>query len=120
MVQPNIVVVPLRGCIVAHTVNELWDSFIDFENMYRGYLAATKGKRYHAEVLSFKAKLEENIFLLIKDLKDTVYKPLPFRQFWISEPKRRLISAPAFRDRVVYYALGTVSKGIQKDNKEIS
>jgi len=105
MSQPNTAAVPLRGFIVAHTVNGLWENFIDFENIYRGYLVAARGKRYRDEVLSFKSELEENIFSIIKDLKENAYEPLPFRHFWISDPKRRLISAPAFRDRVVHHAL---------------
>jgi len=91
--------------VLANTVNGLWDGLVDFENVYRGYLAAAKGKRYRNEVLSFKKSLEENLFSIIKDLKENTYKPLPLRQFWIIDPKRRLISAPAFRDRVVHHSL---------------
>jgi retron-type reverse transcriptase len=90
---------------MANTVNGLWDSFIDFENIYRGHHAAARGKRYRDEVLAFKANLEDNLFLLIDDLRCDSYVPLPLRQFWITDPKRRLISAPAFRDRVVHHAL---------------
>jgi retron-type reverse transcriptase len=90
---------------MANTVNGLWDSFIDFENIYRGYYAAARGKRYRDEVLAFKANLEDNLFSLIDDLRCDSYVPLPLRQFWITDPKRRLISAPAFRDRVVHHAL---------------
>jgi len=87
------------------TVNNLWDGFIDFENVYRGYYTAARGKRYRNEVLSYKAKLEDNLFSLIDDLKNNAYEPLPFRQFRITDPKPRLISAPAFRDRVVHHSL---------------
>jgi retron-type reverse transcriptase len=87
------------------TVNGLWDTFIGFENIYKGYLAAAKGKRYRNEVLAFKLNLEENLFAIIKDLQENTYKPLPLRQFFITDPKKRLISAPAFRDRVVHHAL---------------
>jgi retron-type reverse transcriptase len=34
-----------------------------------------------------------------------MYKPEPYRQFIVKEPKQRLISAPTFRDRVVHHAL---------------
>ena len=36
------------------------------------------------------------------------YRPLPYTQFVIHEPKRRVISAAAFRDRVVHHALCAV------------
>ena len=90
---------------VASTVNGLWDRFIDFENVYRGYLAAAKGKRYRDEVLAFKANLEDGLFSIIKDLREDAYRPLPLRHFWIYDPKKRLISAPAFRDRIIHHAL---------------
>jgi retron-type reverse transcriptase len=90
---------------MAHTVNGLWDGCIDFENIYRGYLAAARGKRYRDDVLSFKASLEDGLFSIIKELKDGSYQPLPLRQFWIYDPKQRLISAPVFRDRIVHHAL---------------
>jgi retron-type reverse transcriptase len=90
---------------MANTVNGLWDRFIDFENIYHGYHAAARGKRYRDEVLSFKANLEDNLFSVIKDLREDAYAPLPLRQFYITDPKKRLISAPAFRDRIVHHAL---------------
>jgi retron-type reverse transcriptase len=105
MAPPNTVPVPLRGQGLANTANGLWDELVDFENIYRGYLAAAKGKRYRNEVLAYKADLEDNLFSIIKDIKENTYKPLPLRQFWITDPKRRLISAPAFRDRIVHHSI---------------
>jgi retron-type reverse transcriptase len=90
---------------MANTVGGLWDRFISFENVYRGYCAAARGKRYRDEILAFKANLEDNLFSIIQDLKETAYVPLPFKHFWITEPKNHLISAPAFPDRVVHHAL---------------
>jgi len=94
------------------TVNNLWDSFIDFENIYRGYFSAARGKRYRNEVLSYKAKLEDNLFSLIEDLKNNNYKPLPFRRFHITNPKPREIEAPAFCDRVLHHSLDQIIEPI--------
>lgn len=33
------------------------------------------------------------------------YKPSPYYEFYVYEPKKRLVSAPAFRDRIVHHAL---------------
>jgi retron-type reverse transcriptase len=52
--------------------------------------------------------LEIKIITLINELVWDMYKPEPYRQFYIHEPKRRLISSPAFRDRVVHHALTQV------------
>jgi retron-type reverse transcriptase len=87
------------------TTNNLWDKVVDFENVYRAYRDAAKGKRYHNEILNFKHGLEENLFAIIQELKEGTYTPHPLRQFYIREPKLRLISAPTFRDRIVHHSL---------------
>jgi retron-type reverse transcriptase len=88
-----------------HTTNNLWGKIVDFENVYHAYRDAIDKKRYRNEILHFKLNLEENLFTIIQDLQDGTYRQLPLRQHYIYEPKRRLISAPAFRDRVVHHSL---------------
>jgi retron-type reverse transcriptase len=73
--------------------------------MYRACHAASLGKRYRDEVLRFNYRREEHIVELINHLAWDMYQPLPFREFLITDPKPRMISAPAFRDRVVHHAL---------------
>jgi retron-type reverse transcriptase len=96
---------PFYRGTMPHTANNLWEKVVDFENVYRAYYSAAKGKRYHNEILNFKHNLEENLFTIIQDLNEGTYKPLPLRQFYIREPKLRLISAPSFRDRIVHHSL---------------
>jgi retron-type reverse transcriptase len=88
-----------------NTANNLWEKVIDFENVYRAYRAAARGKRYRQESLDFKYALEDNLCALSNELVWDMYKPSIMRQFWIIDPKKRLISAPAFRDRVVHHAI---------------
>jgi retron-type reverse transcriptase len=88
-----------------NTVNGLWEKIIDFENVYHAYRAVARGKRYRQESLDFKYALEDNLCALSNELVWDMYKPSIMRQFWIIDPKKRLISAPAFRDRVVHHAL---------------
>jgi retron-type reverse transcriptase len=85
--------------------NNLWPTFISFENIYHAFRAAGKGKRYRWESLQYSADLEIKIITLINNLEWEMYGPKPYRQFYIKEPKRRLISAPSFEDRVVHHAL---------------
>ena len=92
--------------------SHLWEHVIDFENLYHAYRTACKGKRYRWESLKFKRNLEENLVILQNELIWNTYKPEPYRQFYVSEPKRRLISAPSFRDRVVHHALVQVLEPI--------
>jgi retron-type reverse transcriptase len=92
--------------------NNLFTSVVDYENLYNAYVKAKRGKRYRIEALRFKENLEENLIELQNELIWNMYTPLPYRQFWVSDPKRRLISAPAFRDRVVHHALVQVIEPI--------
>jgi retron-type reverse transcriptase len=92
--------------------DHLWEQVVDFENLYHAYLTAGKGKRYRWEILTFKQNLEENLIVLQNDLIWNTYQPQPYRQFYVYEPKNRLISAPSFRDRIVHHALVQVLEPI--------
>jgi len=75
------------------------------ENLYAGYLAARKGKRNKPATYIFEKSLGENIDKLYMELKNSTYKPLPYKEFVVYEPKRRVIHAPEFRDLVVQHAI---------------
>jgi retron-type reverse transcriptase len=76
-----------------------------FENLYRAYRAARRGKRAHPAVAAFERRQEEELFALQADLRQQTYQPGAYHSFYIHEPKRRLVSAAPFRDRVVHHAL---------------
>jgi retron-type reverse transcriptase len=77
----------------------------DWENLLLAYRKASKGKRGHADVAEFEYRLEENLFQLQRELKEQTYQPGKYHSFYIHDPKKRLISAAPFRDRVVHHAL---------------
>lgn len=83
------------------TYNNLWDKVISFQNIYNAYLKAKKNKRFQSEILKFGNNLEVNIIAIQNELIQKTWKPSRYRQFYVYEPKKRLISAPAFHDRVV-------------------
>jgi len=74
-------------------------------NLYLAYRKAAKGKRGRRSAASFEYKLEDNLIHLQMELADGSYHPSPYSNFTIHEPKKRLISAAPFRDRVVHHAL---------------
>jgi retron-type reverse transcriptase len=86
-------------------LTELYPRFTSFAALHEASLRAQKGKRYRPAVLAFNAQLEANLFQLQHELQSFSYTPGPYRQFEIREPKRRLISAAPYRDRVVHHAL---------------
>jgi len=66
---------------------------------------ASKGKSYTSAYLEFKEYSALNLENLRQAVIDGSYQPSEFRQFTVYEPKARLISAPAFNDRIVQHAL---------------
>ncbi len=76
-----------------------------WDNLLLAYRRAAKGKRGHTNVAAFEYRLEENLLLLQEELAAQSYQPGPYTSFYIHEPKRRLISAAPFRDRIVHHAL---------------
>ncbi|MCP4211776.1 MAG: RNA-dependent DNA polymerase [Halieaceae bacterium] len=76
-----------------------------WDNLQLAYSKASKGKRGHANVATFEHRLEDNLLELQAELRTQTYHPGPYTSFYVHEPKRRLISAAPFRDRVVHHAL---------------
>lgn len=83
----------------------LYEQIYDFENLYQAYLEARKGKRYRQEVLEFSANLEENLIQIQNELIWKMYRVGRYREFYVYEPKKRLIMALPFKDRVVQWAV---------------
>ena len=87
------------------TFSNIFEEVYDFENLYAAYLDARKNKRYREEVLSFTADLEENLLGIQNHLIHQTYQLGRYREFYVHEPKKRLIMALPFRDRVMQCAL---------------
>jgi RNA-directed DNA polymerase len=80
----------------------------DWDNLYLAWRKAARGKRSRVAAARFKYHLEDNLVTLQEELAAHTYLPGPYASFHIHEPKRRLISAAPFRDRVVHHALCNV------------
>lgn len=87
------------------TYRLLYHKVYAFDNLHAAYRRARRGKRYRTEVLSFSAHLEENLLKLQLELANGSYRTGDYRCFEVREPKRRLVAALPFRDRVVQHAL---------------
>lgn len=66
---------------------------------------ARKCKRYRQEVLGFTNNLEEYLYDMHDQLINHTYKVGEYREFYIYEPKKRLIMALPFYDRVIQWAI---------------
>jgi retron-type reverse transcriptase len=90
----------------------LYEQVCDWDNLYLAYRKARKGKRGRPPAATFEFDLEENLVTLQQELREKTYRPGAYSSFYIHEPKRRLISAAPFRDRVVHHALCNVIEPI--------
>jgi retron-type reverse transcriptase len=77
----------------------------DWDNLYLAWRKAARGKRGRTAAARFEYRLEDNLVTLQEELAAQTYRPGPYASFHIHEPKKRLISAAPFRDRVVHHAL---------------
>ncbi len=83
----------------------LWPTLIGFSNLHRAAEQSARCKRYKPAVLAFHYHLEGELWRLHEQLHAHRWRPGPFHHFWIQDPKKRLISAAPYRDRVVHHAL---------------
>ena len=90
------------------TYKNLFPSICSFENLLLAARKARRGKRMQENVARFFANLEYELIALQQELQQKTYQPGPYRTFTIFEPKKRMISAAPFRDRVVHHALCNV------------
>lgn len=97
---------------MAKTFTNLYPAIHDFENLFNAYLKARRNKRYRSEALQFTANLEENLIQIQNELIYHTYKTGRYREFYVYEPKKRLIMALPFKDRVVQHALCNVIEPI--------
>jgi hypothetical protein len=83
----------------------MYDQLCSWDNLLWAYRRASKGKRGQSPAAIFEYRLEDNLLQLQRELQTQTYRPGAYHSFYIHEPKRRLISAAPFRDRVVHHAL---------------
>lgn len=90
---------------MAKRYDHLYEDLTSYENLFRAYQKAAKGKRGQPPVAEFAYREEDALFQLQQELQTHTYRPGPYYSFYILDPKRRLVSAAPFRDRVIHHAL---------------
>lgn len=83
----------------------LYPKIYAYASLMMAWRKASKGKRYKNSTADFAMNLDEEIVKLHQELRDGTYMPSGYTHFTVHDPKRRKISAAAFRDRVVHHAL---------------
>ena len=86
----------------------LWPQVVAFDNLWRAWRKARRGKSRTVGAVAFELELESNLLALQRELENGDYQPGAYRLFTIYERKPRLIAAAPFRDRVVHHAVMNV------------
>ena len=83
----------------------LFERIIEPSNIRKAYANASKGKTQSHGYLAFREDYEVRLAQLEQRLADQTWEASPHREFYVFEPKKRLIKAPTFSDRVVHHAV---------------
>ena len=81
-----------------------FDEMCSFDTLWAAFLRTRKNKRSKEGTAAFEYRAVEELLILSKSLSQGNHTPDPLDAFLIYEPKKRLIQAPSFRDKVVQRA----------------
>ncbi len=84
------------------TIKNAWASHFTFEKFLEAHKRASKGKHQTRDVLLFEMNLETNLSNLMRQIEKGTYHVGKYREFIIYEPKKRIIKALPYVDRVVH------------------
>lgn len=90
----------------------LYSEIISFQNLLKAARLAQRCKRFKTPTARFNFQLERELWQLHEELAEKRYVPGKYRHFVVYEPKRRVISAAPYRDRVVHHAIHNVLEPI--------
>lgn len=82
-----------------------YEELCSFDTLWNAYVRARRCKRSKGGTAAFEYSAIEELLILSKSLLQGKHQPDPLDAFLIYEPKKRLIQAPTFRDKVVQHAL---------------
>lgn len=79
-----------------------------FKSLLKAYKNAAKAKKDRRYVQEYDYNLEYNLYELQRKLRSETYNWGNYRSFYVHDPKKRLISAAPFEDRIVHHAIHAV------------
>ena len=84
---------------------KLFDNIANAENIFSAWDEFRAGKRHKKDVMEFEQNLEQNLFDLLRDIKNKTYRHGAYESFFIYDPKRRHIHKATVRDRILHHAI---------------
>lgn len=82
-----------------------FENVTGFGNLYRAYRRAKAGKGYRNSSARFTVASLDGVHTLKQQLESSRYKISNYHRFTVYEPKKRLIEACEFKDKVVQHSL---------------
>ncbi len=93
-------------------VGHLYPAIAELDNLHAAFWKAVKGKQDRQEVIAFRANFDRNI----EKLKQQIVERRPeiggYRFFHVRDPKRRLICAAPFAERVLHHAVMNICESV--------
>jgi retron-type reverse transcriptase len=84
---------------------DLFGEIVSLGNLFAAAKKALRGRSLRMPGVMFLADLEHEVVRLARELEGGTYRPGEYHYFEIFEPKRRVVAAAPFRDRVVHHAI---------------
>lgn len=84
---------------------QLWERVASPQNLAAALGRVMKGRGGNRNVMAFAARREEELAALRAELLSGAWRPGPYGQFRVTDPKPRTISCAPVRDRVAHHAL---------------
>ena len=81
---------------------------VELGNLAGAFALAARGRRHRSDVLAFEADLDRELGRLRRGILERSLTVGEFQRFCVWDPKRRVIHAPCFRERVLHHALMAV------------
>ena len=94
----------------------LMERVADLENLYMAYYKASRGKRGKSDVKAFARNVDGNLQKIRKQLLSGAVEVGRYRYFSIFDPKKRLICAASFPERVMHHAVMNVCHPVFERN----
>jgi RNA-directed DNA polymerase len=91
-----------------HKLGNLWPGIANYDALLFAWKEVKQRKSSKVNILRYQSNLASNLSRLEGQLRDGTYHPRPHFEFWINDPKPRLIQAPKLEDRIVQHAVCNV------------
>lgn len=91
-----------------HKLSNLWEKIANYDTLYTAWKEVKQRKSKKVNILRYESNLSSNLSRLEGSLLNENYRPKPHFEFWINDPKPRLIQAPHLEDRIVQHAVCNV------------